>query len=150
MNRRGAQGETSERAPQRIASERFACQHEPVWLGADPTQEAPAHTSYDDWWTRQHRALNPRMYPPFHPAYHPYGYYQPPPFIPMGEGPSGEAPRHSFGTYGERTEKEEPRQDFEQGRRSDATGFFYTQQHCNEQIAFQNYVHASLAHNEQN
>jgi len=48
------------------------------------------------------------MYPPYHPAYHPYGYYQPPPFIPTGEGPSSEAPRHSFGTYGERTEVEEP------------------------------------------
>jgi len=30
MNRRGAQGETSERAPQRTASESFARQYEPV------------------------------------------------------------------------------------------------------------------------
>jgi len=125
MNRRGAQEETFERAPERTASERFARQHKPVWLGADPTDEAPAHTSYDEWQARQHHALNPRMYPSFHFAYHPYGYYQPPPFIPTGEGPSGEAPRHSFSTYGERTEDDE--QDFEQGQRSDASGFFYTQ-----------------------
>jgi hypothetical protein len=90
------------------------------------------------------------MYPLFHPAYHPYGYYQPPPFIPIGEGPSSEAPRHSFSTYGERIEDEEPQQDFEQGHRSDASRFFYNQQHYNEQMAFQNYIHASLAHNEQN
>jgi hypothetical protein len=64
------------------------------------------------------------MYPSFHPAYHPYGYYPPPPFIPIGEVPPGEAPRHSFSTYGERTEDEE--QGFEHGRRSDASGFFYT------------------------
>jgi len=64
------------------------------------------------------------MYFPFHPAYHPYGYYPPPPFIPIGEVPPGEAPRHSFSTYGERTEDEE--QGFEHGRRSDASGFFYT------------------------
>jgi len=83
------------------------------------------------------------MYPPFHPAYHPYGYYQPPPFISIGEGPSGEAPRHSFSTYGEE-------QDFEQGCRSDASGFFYTQQHYNEKMTFQNYIHTSLAHNEKN
>ena len=124
VNRRGAQGETSERAPQRTASKRFARQHEPVWLGANPTHEAPMHTSYDEWQARHCRALNPGMYPPFHPAYHPYGYYPPPPFISTGEGPSGEAPRHSFGTYGERTEDEE--QGFEQGRRSDAPRFFYT------------------------
>jgi len=37
MNRRGTQGETSKRAPQRIASERFARQHKPFWLKADPT-----------------------------------------------------------------------------------------------------------------
>jgi len=43
MNRRGAQGETSER---------FARQHEPVWLGADSTREALAHTSYDEWQAR--------------------------------------------------------------------------------------------------
>jgi len=90
--------------------------------------------------------MNPRMYPPFHPTYHPYGYYPPPPFIPTGEGPSSEAPRHSFSTYGERTEDEE--QGFEQGRRCGAFGFFYTQQHYNEQMAFQNYVYTSLAHNE--
>jgi len=65
------------------------------------------------------------MYPPFHPAYHPYGYYRPPPFIPIGEGPSGEAPRNSFSTYGERTKDEE--QGFEQVHRSDASRFFYTQ-----------------------
>jgi len=86
------------------------------------------------------------MYPPYHPAYHPYGYYQPPPFIPTGEGPSSEEPS---GTYGVRTVQEEPQCDFEQGRRSDASEFFYTQQHYNEQMVFQNYVHASLAHNEQ-
>ena len=74
MNRRGAQGETSERAPQRTASESFARQYEPVQLRADNTQEALAHTGYDEWQARQHRALNPRMYPPYHPAYHPYGY----------------------------------------------------------------------------
>jgi len=108
MNRRGAQGETSERAPQRTASERFAHQHEPVWLGADTTQEALMRTSYDEWQACQCHALDPRMYPPYHPTYHPHGYYHPPPFIPTGEGPSGEAPRHSFGTYGERTEEEEP------------------------------------------
>jgi len=49
VNRRGAQGETSKRAPKRTASERFACQHEPVWLGADTTHETPMHTSYDEW-----------------------------------------------------------------------------------------------------
>jgi hypothetical protein len=53
------------------------------------------------------------MYPLFHPAYHPYGYYPPPAFILIGEGPSNEAPRHSFNTYRERTEDEE--QGFEQG-----------------------------------
>jgi len=42
-------GGTSERAPQRTASERFARQHKPVWLDADPTLEAPAHTTYDEW-----------------------------------------------------------------------------------------------------
>jgi hypothetical protein len=52
MNRRGAQGETSEWAPQRIASEKFARQHEPVWLEADSTREVPAHTSYDKWQAR--------------------------------------------------------------------------------------------------
>ena len=134
VNRREAQGETSERAPQRIASKRFARQHKPVWLGADPTREAPAHISYDEWQARQRHTLNPRMYPPFHLPYHPYGYYPPPPFIPIGDGPSGKAPRHSFRTYGERIEDEE--QGFEQGRRSDASGFFYTQQHYNEQMAF--------------
>jgi hypothetical protein len=65
------------------------------------------------------------MYPPFLHAYHPYGYFPTPPFIPTGEGPLGEAPRHSFSTYGERTEDEE--QGFEQGLRSDASRFFYTQ-----------------------
>jgi hypothetical protein len=99
MNRRGAQGETSERTPQRIASERFAHQHEPVWLSIDPTHEAQTHTSYDEWQAHQHCALNPRMYPPFHPAYHPYGYYQPLQFVPIGEGPFGEAPRYSFSTW---------------------------------------------------
>jgi hypothetical protein len=88
------------------------------------------------------------MYPLFHPDYHPYGYYPPPPFIPTREGPSREAPRLSFSTYGERTKDEE--QGFEQGHRSNASGFFYTQQHYNEQMAFQNYIHTSLAHNEQN
>jgi len=88
------------------------------------------------------------MYPPFHPAYHPYGYYPPPPFIPTGEGSSGEASRQSFNTYGERTEHEE--EGFDQGRRSDTCGFFYTQQRYNEQMSFQNYVHTSLAQNEQN
>jgi hypothetical protein len=67
---------------------------------------------------------------------------------PIGEGPLGEAPRHSFSTYGERIEDEE--QGFEQGCRFNASGFFYTQQHYNEQMVFQNYVHTSLAHNEQN
>ena len=52
VNRRKAQGETSERAPQRTASERFARQYDLVWLGADPTHEAPAHTSYDEWQAR--------------------------------------------------------------------------------------------------
>ena len=52
MNRRGAQGETSEWAPQRIASEKFARQHEPVWLEADSTREVPVHTSYDEWQAR--------------------------------------------------------------------------------------------------
>jgi hypothetical protein len=67
-----------------------------------------------------------------------------------GEGTLGEIPGHSFDAYGARTEGEEPHHDFEQGRRSDATGFFYTQQHYDEQMAFQNYVDTSLAHNEQN
>jgi len=67
------------------------------------------------------------MYPPYHPAYQPYGYYQPPPFVPTREGTAGEALRHSFDAYGMRMEEEEPRNDFEQGRRSDATRFFYTQ-----------------------
>jgi len=114
----------------------------------DPTHEAPAHTSYDEWQAHQRHALDPGMYPPFHPTYLPYGYYQPPPFIPIGEGPLGEAPRHLFITYEERTEDEE--QAIEQGGRSDASGFFYTKQHYNEQMVFQNYIHASLAHNEQN
>jgi len=69
MNRIGAQGETSERAPQRTASKRFAHQHKPVWLEADPTQEALTHTSYQEWQAHRRHALNPRMYPPYHPAY---------------------------------------------------------------------------------
>jgi len=35
-----------------------------------------------------------------------------------------------------------------QERKSNASGFFYTQQHYDEQMAFQNYVNTSLAQNE--
>jgi len=62
-------GTALERAPQRTASKRFTHQHEPVWLGADPTREEPTHISYDDWQARQRLILNPGVYPPYRPAH---------------------------------------------------------------------------------
>jgi hypothetical protein len=87
------------------------------------------------------------VYPPSQPAQPHYGYFPQPPYIPTGEGPSEEEPRYSFDTFGTRTKEEEPHQDFKTGRRSDATGFHYTQQHYDKELAFRQNTTDTLALN---
>jgi hypothetical protein len=139
----------NQRAPTRTASARVTTRHDPVWRDAEPEYEEPAHRSYEDWARRQPYSLNPWAYPePNQPS---YGYNQPSSsqYDPSGAGPSSSGnPRHSFDAYGTRTEP--PVHDFEPGRRSEATGFYYTQQYHDEQVAFRQRTNNSLLQNQQN